>query len=100
MAWENKDITKPTKAQLAKYSQMAYEAPYTAIQNQIDEVRGNPDAKILMTQGRAAIAAYRRSQANISPEDIMHAERALWNDAAEADRRAPFNTEHMDDQAA
>lgn len=93
----------PKKEGLASrpdYAQKAFQAPYTAIQNQIDEVRGNPDATAILDQGREAIAAYRRSQADVSPEDIMHAERAAWGVAAEADHRAPFNTEKMFDQAA
>lgn len=74
-------------------------APYTSIQNSIDSVRGNPDAKAILEQGRPAFAAYHRSSAELRPEDLMSAERQAWVLAAEQDRVAPYNVEKMSDPA-
>lgn len=72
-----------------------YGAPYTSIQNSIDSVRGNPDAKDILMQGRPAFQAYHRSSAELRPEDLMAAERAAWVQAAEQDRIAPYDIEKM-----
>lgn len=77
----------------------ASSAPYTSIQNSIGLVRGNPDAKDILMQGRPAMNAYTRSSADVRPEDMMAAERASWVQAAEQDRTAPYNTEKMTDMA-
>lgn len=74
-------------------------APYAAIQNSIDAVRGNPDARDILQQGRPALKAYMHSSAELKPEDLMAAERAAWVVAAEQDRVAPFNIEKMTNAA-
>ena len=72
-----------------------YGAPYTSIQNAIGRVRGNPEAKNILLQGRPAFQAFNRSSGDLRPEDLMAAERAAWALAAEQDRVAPYDIEKM-----
>ena len=72
--------------------------PYTAIQNKVDSVVGNPDAEDIL-KSPARMEAYYRSQAMITPEEMMSAERAMWVQAADQDRTAPYNVERMSEPA-
>lgn len=72
-------------------------APYTAIQNQIGLVRGNPDATSIMNQGRPAMKAYDHSSALLTPEALTRAEQESWALAAEQDQAAPHDIEKMTD---
>jgi hypothetical protein len=82
------------------YRQLAREyskAPYAALQNAIGEVRGRPDAKDLLLSGPGPLEAVQRSQALLTPEDLMAAERAAWAVSAEREMAAPYNVEKMTD---
>lgn len=72
-------------------------APYTAIQDAIGEVRGRPDAKDILLSGPGPLEAVQRSMAELTPEDLMAAERTAWAVTMEREMSAPFNTEKMTD---
>ncbi|MDE2097755.1 MAG: hypothetical protein KGL39_10940 [Patescibacteria group bacterium] len=76
-------------------------APYTAIQNAVDMVRGNPDATTILNDGPEAMKAYAQARAWETPEEYRLAELNSWYAAAERDRIAPFDAtaENMTDMA-